>query len=110
MSIDRARASDDSERPQQISYSVAQAHTATGLSECTLRQLVREGKIAARYYGTKILIDAESLRSYMNPYQANAKLIETAPPTDSRHSNRAPPSSDKAAVSNPTFVEHERRY
>ncbi|WP_433734871.1 helix-turn-helix domain-containing protein (plasmid) [Nocardia sp. CA-129566] len=64
MSSDRARASDDSERIQQISYSVAQAHTATGLSESTLRRLVREGQIAARYYGAKILIDAESLRRY----------------------------------------------
>lgn len=53
-------------RPQQISYNVHQGFVATGIAETTLRRLVREGKIAARYHGSTILIDAQSLASYYN--------------------------------------------
>lgn len=49
---------------EQISYSVRQASEATGISEHTLRRLVRENKIAARYCGATVLIDAESLRHF----------------------------------------------
>ena len=49
--------------PAQISYSVAQAAAATGMSEWTIRKLVREHKLAARYNGSQILIDADSLKS-----------------------------------------------
>lgn len=54
----------DDQGPKQISYSTRQALDATGLSEHTIRQLVRDGKIAARYYGSKLLIDAESLERF----------------------------------------------
>ncbi|MBF6133486.1 helix-turn-helix domain-containing protein [Nocardia otitidiscaviarum] len=50
--------------PKQISYNTRQASEATGLAESTLRKLVREGHIAARYFGSSILIDAESLALY----------------------------------------------
>lgn len=50
--------------PKQISYSVKQAHEATGISEHRLRQLVREHKLAARYLGATVLIDAQSLARY----------------------------------------------
>ncbi|WP_280245534.1 helix-turn-helix domain-containing protein [Nocardia abscessus] len=53
-----------SEGPAQLSYSVRQAYEATGIAEYTLRKLVREGKIAARYHGASILIDAESLARF----------------------------------------------
>lgn len=48
----------------KISYSVQQAHEATGIAESTLRQLVRHGHLAARYLGSKILIDADDLVRY----------------------------------------------
>lgn len=51
--------------PQQISYSVQQAHAATGISEASLRRLVREGKLAARYFGVTVLIDAADLARYV---------------------------------------------
>lgn len=47
--------------PQQISYNVRQAAEATGIGESTLRRMVREGKLAARYLGATVLIDAKSL-------------------------------------------------
>ncbi|MFR9773169.1 helix-turn-helix domain-containing protein [Nocardia sp. SC052] len=50
--------------PVQISYNVRQAAEATGIAEYTLRKLVRECKIAARYHGASILIDAKSLERY----------------------------------------------
>lgn len=50
--------------PRQISYSVRQASEATGIAESTIRQLVREGHLAARYLGSKILVDAASLWRY----------------------------------------------
>jgi hypothetical protein len=53
-----------SELPQQISYNVRQAFEATGIAETTLRRLVRESKLAARYMGQTILIDADSLARY----------------------------------------------
>ncbi|WP_280499419.1 helix-turn-helix domain-containing protein [Nocardia cyriacigeorgica] len=55
-----------SEAPQfqQISYNVKQAAEATGMSEWTIRKLVRENKLAARYNGSQILVDAESLATY----------------------------------------------
>ncbi|NNH73828.1 helix-turn-helix domain-containing protein [Nocardia uniformis] len=43
-----------------------QAYEATGIGESTLRSLVRQGHLAARYYGSRVLIDAESLRRYYN--------------------------------------------
>ncbi|MGV9818381.1 helix-turn-helix domain-containing protein [Nocardia xishanensis] len=49
---------------QQISYNPRQAAEATGLSEHTIRRLVRENKIAARYYGSSVLVDAESLTRF----------------------------------------------
>lgn len=49
---------------QQISYNVKQAAEATGMSEWTIRDLVRKHKLAARYNGSQILVDAESLASY----------------------------------------------
>lgn len=49
---------------QQISYNVKQAAEATGLAESTIRRLVREGLIAARYHGSTILIDADDLARY----------------------------------------------
>lgn len=52
------------DQPQQISYNVRQAFEATGIAESTLRRLVRQSKIAARYMGSTILIDAESLARY----------------------------------------------
>lgn len=52
------------QKPKQISYNVQQAHIATGIGESTLRRLVRENAIAARYMGSTILIDAESLARY----------------------------------------------
>jgi excisionase family DNA binding protein len=48
----------------QISYSVRQAYEATGIAEWTLRRLVRENKIPARYLGATILIDAEALKRF----------------------------------------------
>lgn len=50
--------------PRQISYNTRQAAAATGIAESTLRKLVREGHIAARYHGSAILIDAEDLHRY----------------------------------------------
>ncbi|AHH22127.1 hypothetical protein NONO_c73710 [Nocardia nova SH22a] len=50
--------------PVQISYSVAQAAAATGMSEWTIRKLVREHRLAARYLNSQILIDPESLASF----------------------------------------------
>ncbi len=47
--------------PRQISYSVQQASAATGIAETTIRQMVREGNLAARYLGSKILVDAADL-------------------------------------------------
>lgn len=49
---------------QQISYNVRQAHLVTGIGESTLRKLVREGRLAARYLGTTVLIDAEDLMRF----------------------------------------------
>lgn len=49
---------------RQISYSVRQASEATGIAESTIRQLVREGHLAARYLGSKILVDAVDLDRY----------------------------------------------
>lgn len=51
----------NADQPQQISYSVKQAADATGIGESTLRRLIREGRLAARYMGSTILIDAPSL-------------------------------------------------
>lgn len=51
-------------QPQQISYNVKQAAVASGIAETTLRRLVRQGQIAARYMGSTILIDAQSLSRY----------------------------------------------
>lgn len=59
--LSRAVAED---KPRQISYNVHQAFLATGIAESTLRRLVRKGEIAARYHGSTILIDAESLARY----------------------------------------------
>lgn len=49
---------------QQISYNVRQAHEATGIGESTLRKLIREGMIAARYLGSTLLIDAKDLQRF----------------------------------------------
>lgn len=49
---------------QQISYNVHQAHLATGVGESTLRKLVREGLLAARYLGSTLLIDADDLKRF----------------------------------------------
>lgn len=54
----------ESDAPRQISYNVHQAFVASGIAESTLRRLVRKGEIAARYHGSTILIDAESLARY----------------------------------------------
>ncbi|WP_158607951.1 helix-turn-helix domain-containing protein [Nocardia panacis] len=64
----RARTPDDLATPVavQISYSVKQAAAATGMSEWTIRDLVRRNRLAARYAGSQILVDAESLASYYN--------------------------------------------
>lgn len=51
--------------PQQISYSPKQAAVATGLGESTIRRLVSKGKIAARFYGTSVLVDAHSLSRFV---------------------------------------------
>ncbi|MFE3105970.1 helix-turn-helix domain-containing protein [Nocardia tengchongensis] len=56
--------SQDITAPQQISYNTRQAAEATGIAESTLRRLVREGKVAARYFGATVLIDAESLAQF----------------------------------------------
>ncbi|MFF0546902.1 helix-turn-helix domain-containing protein [Nocardia thailandica] len=50
--------------PRQISYNTRTASEATGIAESTLRKLVREGKIAARYLGATILIDAADLARF----------------------------------------------
>ncbi|MBF6416907.1 MerR family transcriptional regulator [Nocardia cyriacigeorgica] len=54
----------DAEFPRQISYNTRQAAEATGMSEWMIRKLVRENKLAARYNGSQILVDAESLATY----------------------------------------------
>jgi len=54
----------DGALPHQISYSVQQAAAATGIAESTIRQLVRDGHLAARYLGSKILVDAADLERY----------------------------------------------
>ena len=51
---------------QQISYNPKQAAVATGLGESTIRRLVREGKVAAHFFGSSILVDAKSLESFVN--------------------------------------------
>lgn len=51
--------------PQQISYNVKQASAATGLSEYTIRRAIRENDLAARYNGSQIIIEAESLVLYV---------------------------------------------
>lgn len=51
--------------PQQISYNVKQASAATGLSEHTIRREIRENRLAARYNGSQILIEAESLARFV---------------------------------------------
>lgn len=58
------RAPTETPVPQQISYNTRQAAAATGLAESTLRQLVRQGKLAARYHGATVLIDAADLARY----------------------------------------------
>ncbi|WP_280222068.1 helix-turn-helix domain-containing protein [Nocardia neocaledoniensis] len=50
--------------PRQISYNIRQAAEATGISESRLRALVRHGHIAARYLGSTVLVDAESLARF----------------------------------------------
>ncbi|MGW4126272.1 helix-turn-helix domain-containing protein [Nocardia sp. NPDC004711] len=55
---------EDVTAPQQISYNTRQAAEATGIAESTLRKLVRDGLIAARYYGSTISIDAEDLARF----------------------------------------------
>lgn len=48
----------------RISYNVRQAHEATGIGESTLRKLVRQGLLAARYLNSTLLIDAEDLKRF----------------------------------------------
>ncbi|MFC9892140.1 hypothetical protein ACFVMC_00460 [Nocardia sp. NPDC127579] len=62
------------DQPQQISYNVRQAFEATGISEPSLRRLVREAKIAARYFGSTILIDAESLAGYVRSLPSERQI------------------------------------
>ncbi|MDE1673740.1 MULTISPECIES: helix-turn-helix domain-containing protein [Nocardia] len=57
--------SDTDSGPRQISYSPKQLADATGLAEYTIQRLVREGQLAARKYGRKLLIDAESARLWV---------------------------------------------
>lgn len=51
--------------PRQISYSIKSGSVATGLGESSLRQAIRKGLLAARYYRSTVLIDAEDLARYV---------------------------------------------
>ena len=61
-------------KPQQISYSVQQAAVAVGISEASIRSLVRKGHLAARYYGSKVLVDAESLARWYNALPSEVQV------------------------------------
>ncbi|WP_433597900.1 helix-turn-helix domain-containing protein [Nocardia sp. CA-135953] len=47
-----------------LAYTPAQATQIVPIAESSVRRLVREGKLAARYYGSAVLIDAVSLESF----------------------------------------------
>ena len=47
-----------------LAYSPAQAAQVLPIAESSIRRLVREGKIHARYFGSSILIDADALTAF----------------------------------------------
>ena len=48
-----------------VSYDIPGAALATGLSERTLRDYIRNGDLAAHYSGTKPVIDRDELRDFI---------------------------------------------
>ena len=50
----------------KIAYTVQEAAEATGLSVSTIRAMIRENRLPARQYGTKILIAADDLRAFID--------------------------------------------
>ncbi|WP_024801159.1 helix-turn-helix domain-containing protein [Nocardia sp. BMG51109] len=61
--------------PQQISYNIRQAHQVTGIGESTLRRLVRQGLLAARYLNSTILIDAEDLERFSRSLPSEKQVL-----------------------------------
>lgn len=50
----------------QISYSVAQAAEAVGLSERTVRDAIKDSYLTARYLNTKAIIRHEDLEAWID--------------------------------------------
>jgi excisionase family DNA binding protein len=50
----------------KISYSVAEAAEAVGLSERVIRDAIKDSKIAVRYMNTKAIIRREDLADYID--------------------------------------------
>lgn len=50
----------------KISYTIAEAAESVGLSERSLRDAIKDSKIAVRYFNTKAIIRREDLESYID--------------------------------------------
>jgi excisionase family DNA binding protein len=57
----------------QISYTVAQAAEQVGLSERTLKEAIKDSRLAARYMNTKAIIRHEDLAEYIDRLPAEPK-------------------------------------
>lgn len=51
--------------PERLSYTVAEAAAACGVTDYAMRRALAEGRIAHSRFGKTIVIDAQSLREYV---------------------------------------------
>jgi excisionase family DNA binding protein len=56
----------DERAPAPLAYTVPDACKAAGLGRTTLYELIAAGRVRAMKAGTRTLIEAESLRSYLD--------------------------------------------
>lgn len=51
---------------EKLAYSIPEAAEAVGLSERTLRDAIKDSRIAVRYMNTKAIIRREDLEAYID--------------------------------------------
>ena len=51
--------------PERLTYSIDEVATALGVSRLAVTQRIATGEIAARKFGSRVLIEAESVRRFL---------------------------------------------
>lgn len=51
---------------EKLAYTISEAAEAVGLSERSLRDAIKDSRIAVRYFNTKAIIRREDLEAYID--------------------------------------------